>query len=534
MGNTHATGTADITVASIQSITSRDRIDKFDPDTFKLILVDEAHHVVAPTYLRALEHFGLQKDTESTTLALVGFSATFSRFDGLALSKAIKHIVYHKDYVDMIEEGWLSNVLFTTVESRADVSNVKRSGGDFHLRELSEAVNTEEINLITVRSWLTRARERKSTLVFCVDVDHIERLTAMFRRHGIDARYITGATKRATRSATLDAFKNREFPVLLNCGVFTEGTDIPNVDCVVLARPTQSRNLLIQMIGRGMRLYPGKENCHIIDMVASLETGIVTTPTLFGLDPSEMLNSAEPGQLKKLREKREEEKAKAKPEIDPSTMLQTTNRRITFTDYDSVTDLISDTAGEHSIRALSTNAWVNVDTDKYVLTNGSGGAFLTLESSEPVDTLPRRHWLVKFTAKNVGYTSAAPYYRPRTVARSETFEAAVRAADTYAAKAMTHVFITRVGPLAAWRKREATQGQVDFLNKLRGEDEQWTTADVTRGRAADMVTKIKFGAKGRWARVSALKRQMAKKESKVSRLRERQRGDAVSVGPLVG
>lgn len=96
MGTVHASGVADITVASIQSITSRDRIDKFAPETFKLLLVDEAHHIVAPTYLRALEHFGLQDETKSPTPALVGFSATFSRFDGLALSKAIKDIVYHK------------------------------------------------------------------------------------------------------------------------------------------------------------------------------------------------------------------------------------------------------------------------------------------------------------------------------------------------------------------------------------------------------------------------------------------------------
>ena len=96
MGTLHASGDADITVASIQSITSRDRIDKFDPDTFKLLVVDEAHHIVAPTYLQALEHFGIQGETKLPTPALVGFSATFSRFDGLALSKVIEEIVYHK------------------------------------------------------------------------------------------------------------------------------------------------------------------------------------------------------------------------------------------------------------------------------------------------------------------------------------------------------------------------------------------------------------------------------------------------------
>lgn len=103
MGNLKASGVADITIASVQSINSRDRIDKYDPDMFKLILVDEAHHVVAAGYLRVLEHFGLQSDDKPATPALVGVSATFSRFDGLALGKAIKHIVYHK-YVDAMWE----------------------------------------------------------------------------------------------------------------------------------------------------------------------------------------------------------------------------------------------------------------------------------------------------------------------------------------------------------------------------------------------------------------------------------------------
>ena len=187
-----------------------------------------------------------------------------------------------RDYVDMIGEKWLSNVIFTTVQSKADVSGVKRGpAGDFQVGNLSKAVNTLESNEITVRAWMDRAAGRKSTLVFCVDLAHLSDLAATFRRHGIEARFVTGDTPKRIRSERLDAFRNQQYPVLLNCGVFTEGTDIPNIDCVVIARPTKSRNLLVQMIGRGMRLYPGKENCHIIDMVASLEPGIVTTPTLY-------------------------------------------------------------------------------------------------------------------------------------------------------------------------------------------------------------------------------------------------------------
>ena len=97
MGNLNASGVADITIASVRSITSQDRILKFDPERFKLVLVDEAHHIVAPGYMATLRHFGLiDKITFENSPALVGVSATLSRFDGLRLSDAIDDIVYHK------------------------------------------------------------------------------------------------------------------------------------------------------------------------------------------------------------------------------------------------------------------------------------------------------------------------------------------------------------------------------------------------------------------------------------------------------
>ena len=98
MGGQRASGLADITVASVQSITSGDRMLRYDPSRFKLLLVDEAHHIVAPSYLDILRHFKLlskSKDEQGET-ALVGVSATFSRSDGLRLGTAVDHIVYHK------------------------------------------------------------------------------------------------------------------------------------------------------------------------------------------------------------------------------------------------------------------------------------------------------------------------------------------------------------------------------------------------------------------------------------------------------
>ncbi|EXJ63961.1 hypothetical protein A1O7_00296 [Cladophialophora yegresii CBS 114405] len=543
MGDIHASGAADITVASVRSLVSGDRLTKYNPDRFKLVLVDEAHHIVAPGYLRILEHFG-QEERRDTGPALVGVSATFSRFDGLRLGAAIDHIVYHKDYVDMIGEKWLSDVIFTTVKSKADLSKVRVGNeGDFRTGQLSKAVNTEITNDITVKAWQEEAGYRKSTLVFCVDINHVTSLTSTFRRHGIDAQYITGATKKRIRGERLEAFKNREFPVLLNCGVFTEGTDMPNIDCVLLARPTKSRNLLVQMIGRGMRLHPGKKDCHVIDMVASLETGIVTVPTLFGLDPSEVVKAAKVNDLKELKDRTLEEAAlSSEPASGPPLHNATSSdHQLDFTRYDSVHDLLEDTSGERHVRAISPNAWVQIDSCKYVL--AAKGGILTLERRLPTTSSASNSATPSPESDSATFVviwkhtlhavekSKSPWSRPRTVASASTLSDALHAADTFAASKFERIFMATS---SSWRKSPASQGQLDFLNRLRevSEEEPLTEWDITKGQAGDMITKVKFGARGRFDKLMRKKRGVEKEVEKMEKVKEMRRRETVKVGPV--
>lgn len=183
----------------------------------------------------------------------------------------------------------LCNVRFTSVRANIDLKNVTINArtGDFNPTSLAHVVNTETVNDLVVRTWLDRAgtaphvlvgtspltaiffllsATRKSTLVFCVNLAHVRDLTGAFRKHGVDARYIYSKTPAAERRTLIDSFKGGRFPVLINCGtlifssgffvlcltcrpaILTEGADIPNIDCVVLARPTRSRNLFAQMV----------------------------------------------------------------------------------------------------------------------------------------------------------------------------------------------------------------------------------------------------------------------------------------------
>ncbi|KAM9931811.1 hypothetical protein OXX80_008541 [Metschnikowia pulcherrima] len=115
----------------------------------------------------------------------------------------------------------------------------------------------------------------KSTLVFCVDINHCKTLCGVLQAHGVNAQYVTGETAKHVRQDILEDFKQGKIAVLCNVLVFTGGTDIPNIDSLILARPTKSRPLLTQMVGRGLRLHKGKDICHVIDMVSTMKVGVL-------------------------------------------------------------------------------------------------------------------------------------------------------------------------------------------------------------------------------------------------------------------
>ncbi|KAK4982606.1 putative ATP-dependent helicase IRC3 [Elasticomyces elasticus] len=415
--------------------------------------------------------------------------------DGVALGSVIDSIVFHKDLVEMIDAEYLTSLIFTTVQMQTDLSEVRvsKSSSDFEISALSNAVNVPQNNELVVRTWLARAKDRKSTLVFCVDVGHVVNLTATFRTHGIDAHFVTNKSSKKERAEKLTAFKKREFPVLVNCGIYTEGTDVPNIDCVLLARPTRSQGLLSQMIGRGARLFPGKENCHVIDMVASLQQGVVCTPTLFGLDSSEILENADLDELRAMRKEREREKqlqeymntAKA---ADDNTKANQLRGNVVMTDYDSINDLVGDSSGDQQIRKLSPFAWVHINSRRYVLNCRSEGDYLSLEKE-------KESWTVKYL-KRIPFwrKSKSPFMTPRTLFSSEDFKHAVHGADTF----VKNQEFPRVGVLksASWRGYPATEKQLAFLNSFRDSNDQLTEATTTKGRAADMITRFKHGARG--------------------------------------
>lgn len=228
------------TIATYQTLNNPTRLDKFDPSQFKLVIVDEAHHSAALSYLRLLHYFndGVELPQQTGPIStfdhgqnvpIIGFSATFSRHDQLALRAVYEEIVFHREVSQMLEDGWLSPVKSTAVYADLDLEEVAVSAGDYRTSSLAKHVNKPELNSLIVRTWLYRAKERRSTLVFAVDLKHVGDLVQTFRLAGVQAQSISSKTPRAERMATLKSFQNGEFPVLVNCEVLTEGADVPEV-----------------------------------------------------------------------------------------------------------------------------------------------------------------------------------------------------------------------------------------------------------------------------------------------------------------
>ncbi len=273
----------DVVVASVPTIGRKGskRLQRLDPNRFFLIVVDEAHHATASTYIRILEYFGVF--APDTRKLLVGFTATPKRGDGVGLDAVFQEIVFSRTLPEMIQTGFLSPVAGYRVETEIDLSRVKTRMGDFVVSQLSLAVNVVERNDMIVKVFRSHL-EGRQTLCFCVDVAHVHSLASAFNKEGISAAAVSGDMDRSERAKTLEDFSAGRIQVLANCMVLTEGYDEPAVEGIILARPTKSALLYTQMIGRGTRLHPGKENVTIVDIVdVPREHSLTTLSGLFGL-----------------------------------------------------------------------------------------------------------------------------------------------------------------------------------------------------------------------------------------------------------
>jgi len=292
-----------IVVATVQTLTGP-RLNRFVTKfgrRIALFVIDEAHHAAAPTYRAILDKILLKRPDA----LVIGFTATPNRGDGAQLTEIFSTIVYQMDARAAIEAGYLVPVRSYAVSTLTDLDTVASRAGDFVLGQLAEAVDTDERNAAVLEAYQTLVPGKK-TLVFAASVEHARNIAQLFKDAGIKAAFASGDTPQGEREAIVAGFRGTKIDVLVNCGLYLEGFDVPSIEAIVNARPTKSTTLYTQVTGRGLRPLDSeafflsnlptpdarrtairqshKSYATIIDIVDQARRHqLVTLPTLWGL-----------------------------------------------------------------------------------------------------------------------------------------------------------------------------------------------------------------------------------------------------------
>ena len=243
-----------VTVGSVQSLQRPKRLEKFTPDYFDTIIIDEAHHAISPGYQTVLQHFDRAN--------VLGVTATPDRGDMRNLGEYFDTLAYEYTLPKAIKEGYLSPIKALTVPLKLDLSQVGVQAGDFKVGEIDTALDPYLYQIAD--EMRTYCMDRK-TVVFLPLIKTSQKFMRILNEHGFRAAEVNGNSE--DREQVLRDFDEGKYNVLCNSMLLTEGWDCPSVDCVIVLRPTKVRSLYSQMVGRGTRLYPGKKELLLIDFL---------------------------------------------------------------------------------------------------------------------------------------------------------------------------------------------------------------------------------------------------------------------------
>jgi DNA repair protein RadD len=274
-------------VASISTLHARAvRCSSMPLPPADLVFVDEAHHATARTWRRLIDAY--------PEAAVVGLTATPCRGDGRGLGGIFSALV---ECPSIAELTTLGHLVPTTVyaPSGPDLVGVKVTAGDYNEAQLAERMDIPRLVGDVVEHWLRLAQGRR-TVAFAVNVPHAVHLRNEFCRAGVAAGHLDGSTPAAERDAILAQLGAGTLDVVVNCGVLTEGFDLPEIGCIVLARPTKSFVLYRQIVGRGLRPAPGKRDCLVLDHAGcTIEHGLIEEAIEWTLSPDK--RAVRPAQL---------------------------------------------------------------------------------------------------------------------------------------------------------------------------------------------------------------------------------------------
>lgn len=243
-----------VVVGSVQSLMRDKRLSRFAHDYFQTIVVDEAHHVLSDGYQRVLNHF--------CDARVLGVTATPDRGDMRNLGQCFQSLAYEYSLPKAIRDGFLSPIKALTIPLKLDLTGVGVQSGDFKAGDLGTALDPY---LEQIADEMERYCFDRKTVVFLPLVKTSQKFRDILNRHGFQAAEVNGTSD--DRAQILRDFDAGKYNVLCNSMLLTEGWDCPSVDCIVLLRPTKVRSLYSQMVGRGTRLFRGKDHLLLLDFL---------------------------------------------------------------------------------------------------------------------------------------------------------------------------------------------------------------------------------------------------------------------------
>ena len=243
-----------ITVGSVQTLMRDKRLAEFSPDYFDSIIVDEAHHCLSDSYQKVLNHFDQAK--------VLGVTATPDRGDMRNLGQYFESLAYEYTLPKAIREGYLTPIKAQTIPLKLDLTAVGTQAGDFKTSDLGTALDPY---LYQIADEMAKYCMDRKTVVFLPLIKTSQKFRDILESKGFRAAEVNGDSY--DRSNILTDFDTDKYNVLCNSMLLTEGWDCPSVDCIVVLRPTKIRSLYCQMVGRGTRLYPNKQDLLLLDFL---------------------------------------------------------------------------------------------------------------------------------------------------------------------------------------------------------------------------------------------------------------------------
>lgn len=254
-GNSKETD-ADVLFATVQSI-SRNLLE-FSPDSFDYIIVDECHHAAAKTYQQIFSYFNPK--------FILGLTATPERTDGEDMLELFQNVAHKMDLRTAVEKGILVPIRCVRIKTDIDLTDVRINGIKYNSQDLESKLFIPERNILLADTYINYVNGKK-TVIFCASVNHAAEVAKLLREKGINAMAVSGTDRVDIRNRILSDYENKDINVLCACDLLNEGWDSPKTEVLFMARPTMSKTIYLQQLGRGTRKNSEKEDLLVFDFV---------------------------------------------------------------------------------------------------------------------------------------------------------------------------------------------------------------------------------------------------------------------------